>query len=79
MLMLFAGDDYYPQGGFKDYIQSCATVLDCIQYHRNNCSFDYEGGWAHVFDTETMCYRAYCCKGVWEDRDVSLEAGQLLL
>lgn len=44
--LLFKGDDYYPQGGFDDFVGSYDTVDEAMDAHKpESCQ------WAHVADS----------------------------
>ncbi len=50
--ILFAGLDYYPQGGAEDFVLKYSDLSDTLKFGieilgRNN-------DWAHVFDLDTM-------------------------
>lgn len=47
--LLFAGDNYYPSGGWSDFIGSFDTVEQALA---RQC--DIRRDWYHVVDTSTM-------------------------
>lgn len=46
MYILFAGDQYYPQGGMHDFVGSYATVKEAEAAVK-----EYTCDWWHVVDT----------------------------
>lgn len=46
--LLFAGNDYYPQGGADDLIGFYEILDDALQSH-NPAIYEYSGGWAHIY------------------------------
>jgi hypothetical protein len=46
--LLFAGDDYYPQGGCWDFKGSFNSIEEAVTAHDPN-EFEYKGGWANIF------------------------------
>lgn len=46
--ILFAGDDYYPAGGWHDCIGSADSVEDAIK-----AAADHKHDWWHIIDAET--------------------------
>jgi len=49
--LLFAGNDYYPEGGANDFKGSYDSIEDAVKAH-NPKEFEYDGGWANIFDLE---------------------------
>ena len=50
--LLFSGFDYYPSGGWYDFVDSFATAQEAItQGEKDNDRQNYQ--WAHVVDSET--------------------------
>lgn len=45
--LLFAGDTYYPNGGWYDYLGSFDTTEDCLR-HIAGTPWD----WWHIYDTK---------------------------
>jgi len=45
---LFAGSDYYPAGGYDDYIGSFETLKIAQDYIKENCNEISCNPWAHV-------------------------------
>ena len=46
--ILFAGDDYYPQGGWGDFRGFFDTIEECLkELIKTPIKYD----WAHVYDT----------------------------
>lgn len=53
MYLIFAGDNYYPRGGFGDFIGRADTLEDAMAAARAGGeygSFD----WWHIVDSRTM-------------------------
>ena len=49
--LLFAGDEYYPRGGFYDFRMSFNSISEAKDHMlKNNESFD----WWHIIDSTTM-------------------------
>lgn len=47
--MLFAGDDYYPNGGMSDFVGHFDSIYEILQeLNQNPCGSPY--GWAHIYD-----------------------------
>ena len=48
MFLLFAGDNYYPEGGWHDFQGAFASIEDAEEYFRHfrtqECRFD----WGHI-------------------------------
>lgn len=50
---LFAGYNYYPSGGWRDYKGTYDTEVECYKFLlSSNDNYD----WYHIVDTETMTY-----------------------
>jgi len=49
--VLFAGDTYYPCGGWDDFKDSFSTMVEAVEAAR--AWIDSGGSWAHVVDLET--------------------------
>lgn len=70
--LVFAGDDYYPTGGWDDFVGDCDTLAEATalveKRHRD---------WAHCADLEGGPVRYYRHdKGCWEppsDVEVSIK------
>lgn len=59
--MLFAGENYYPRGGMKDFIDYFDTEKEAIKWVRNNvntlCSYhqaDISDVWYNILDLEEV-------------------------
>ena len=53
--LLFAGMDYYPSGGWDDYLGDFITISECLSHlkeEKNRCWDPLE--WHHIVDTKTM-------------------------
>ena len=48
--LLFAGDTYYPSGGWDDYKATYATRRATVKAVNR---WSTKGGWAHAVDSET--------------------------
>ena len=64
--MLFAGDDYYPLGGTKDFKGAFDDIKEAIRVY-NTTFLDFDDGWANIFDLETETTVKYCNRGEWSD------------
>jgi hypothetical protein len=55
--LLFAGHNYYPSGGWEDYILDFNTEDEAMQYFKDNnktkSSF-HCWGWMHIVDRDTL-------------------------
>jgi len=47
---LFAGDDYYPAGGWSDFSGSYASFEEAVDAGRAHLAAGYGGCWYHVVD-----------------------------
>ena len=65
--LLFAGNDYYPSGGAEDFIGSYDTIEDAIEA-RDACTFDYDGGWANIFDSKEEKIVRTFSRGTWTEK-----------
>jgi len=59
MYLIFGGDNYYPAGGFYDYIGSAVTIDDALaavvdESDRLHADVGYGLEWWHVVDVATM-------------------------
>lgn len=48
--LLFAGETYYPAGGFNDYQESFNTQIEAFDAGRNLITEEKYTGWFHVVD-----------------------------
>lgn len=71
MYLLFAGDDYYPEGGCNDLKGKFQSVDDAVKRHDPN-KFEYDGGWANILNIETMKCVAKFSRGTWFYEDEEL-------
>lgn len=55
--LVFAGEIYYPKGGWEDYKVSFDLLSDAIMWIEKNVE-DIDIEWAHVYDNkeERICY-----------------------
>lgn len=57
--ILFAGNDYYPDGGMEDFYGLFDTVDDAIDFVKKDigdvfhCGYNH-GAWFHIVDRETL-------------------------
>lgn len=64
MYSLFSGEDYYPQGGYDDYVGSYNTLEEAIDadlqqwtiqpYYSNGKPKGLNGTWAHIVLDHTI-------------------------
>lgn len=66
--LLFAGDDYYPNGGAEDLIGRFETIKEAFIGHDPN-QFEYDGGWANVLCLDSMKIVKFFHRGNWFDPD----------
>lgn len=56
--LLFAGHDYYPDGGIDDLRHQADTIDELKQYfkdnHRDISGHSYTSNWGHIVDAETF-------------------------
>jgi len=64
--LLFCGNDYYPRGGARDFKGSFATLEDAIEAHDPH-EYDYDGGWANIFNLDSQKIEKYFDRGLWYD------------
>lgn len=64
--LLFAGEDYYPQGGANDLIGAFDSVDEAKAAHDPN-KFNYDGGWANILDVGTLVIACWFGRQVWQD------------
>lgn len=50
---IFAGDNYYPNGGIGDFMRSFDDVDETIAFLKNN-TVRYD--WAHIVDTQSLAF-----------------------
>lgn len=63
---LFAGDWYYPSGGFEDFIKRFNTKDEAKQYfHAIKSLYD----WAHIVLIDNVSIIARYKQGAWTDYD----------
>ena len=67
-ILLFAGNDYYPEGGAYDFKGSFETVELALQAH-NPKEHRYEGGWANIFDLKEEKIVKQFSRGTWYEGD----------
>lgn len=54
--LLFTGRDYYPSGGWNDFVRDFETEEDAVVLGKallRAADTSADGQWAHVVDTET--------------------------
>lgn len=53
--LCFAGEDYYPSGGWDDYVDSFDTLEEAVSFLRSKLStystLRQDWGWCHIVDT----------------------------
>lgn len=62
--LLFAGDDYYPLGGARDFQGEYDTAEEAVKGH-DPSKYEYDGGWANIFNTETKEIVRVFDRGNW--------------
>ena len=65
MFLLFAGDCYYPEGGAYDF-KGAFDSAELAQAAHDPNQWNYDGGWANIFDTETLSIAMTFRRGAWE-------------
>ena len=70
-ILLFAGDDYYPEGGAYDFKGSFETVELALEAH-NPKEHRYEGGWANIFDLKEEKIVKQFSRGHWYAGDAEI-------
>jgi hypothetical protein len=48
--LLFAGENYYPKGGWEDFVKDFNTVEEALEYMAHYKPDD----WFHIVDRKTM-------------------------
>lgn len=66
--LLFAGNDYYPEGGAYDFHGSFVSIEEAVKGH-NPKMYTYDGGWANIFDLKTEKIVKQFSRGTWYDGD----------
>lgn len=68
--LVFAGKDYYPNGGAEDFYNDYEMAADA-KYAAAHLGGRNDGDlvWAHVFDSEARCVIARWGRGVQDDAD----------
>jgi hypothetical protein len=68
--LLFAGNDYYPEGGACDLIGGYKSVNAAQDAHEPN-EFKYDGGWANVLRLSDLKIVATFNRGTWDKKSPS--------
>jgi hypothetical protein len=63
--LLFAGDDYYPQGGFIDFKKDFDTFKEALDYYDKEVLIPDSCDWAHIYDLEERRIEKCCHRGEW--------------
>jgi len=50
--LVFLGDDYYPSGGARDFVDSFDDQDEAIKFAKTQKQTRYD--WAHIADRDTM-------------------------
>ena len=50
--LIFAGDTYYPGGGFEDFVKACSSREEAIEKANEVLK---NSDWVHVVDLDTYC------------------------
>lgn len=66
--LLFAGDDYYPNGGAEDLQGRFDTLEAAIAAHDPN-KHKYSGGWANVLCLDSLKIVKVFNRGTWSAPD----------
>lgn len=64
MYLLFAGNDYYAEGGADDLQGWFETLDEAIKAHDPN-KFTYDGGWANVLRLDNLKIAKHFSRGTW--------------
>ena len=51
--VVFAGFQYYPGGGWEDFIGSCDTLEEARELRRATLEENYQYSWSHIVDLQT--------------------------
>ena len=70
MFLLFAGNDYYPDGGAHDF-QGAFDSVEKAKLAHDPDEFQYDGGWANIFDTDSLSISMRFSRGVWKTEPFS--------
>lgn len=57
--LLFAGDHYYPSGGWNDFVGSFDTAREAMEWAESKAIKDSDD-WAHVVDTAVSHIHSSC-------------------
>ena len=66
--LLFAGDDYYPQGGALDLVGAFDSMEAAIAAH-DPAKFSYDGGWANILCLDEMRILHFFDRGIWSEKN----------
>lgn len=66
--LLFAGNDYYPDGGAEDLQGRYETLEQAIASHEPN-KYQYDGGWANVLCLDSLKVVKRFFRGKWYEPD----------
>jgi hypothetical protein len=67
--LLFAGDDYYPNGGAEDLQGQFETLEDAINAHDHN-KYRHYGGWANILNLDPLGIVMYFNRGKWSETGI---------
>lgn len=68
--LLFAGDDYYPDGGARDLIGAYDSIEAAVDAHDPK-KFKYHGGWANILCVDALVIVGCFNRGTWTDTSSS--------
>lgn len=68
--LLFAGEDYYPEGGWRDFQSSHETIEEAKKAFS---IFEYRDEWGHIFDLITKEIVVTFWRGKTKEGDHSTE------
>ena len=70
--LLFAGEDFYPEGGFDDFINTFDSIEDAKEFVDANRGEDYK--WAHIVDSKS--FKILICGDLIRKWSISYEVYQ---
>lgn len=63
--LLFAGKDYFPEGGCSDFVGAFDSIDEAVKAHDPHL-YEYSGGWANIFFVKECKKVGQFNRGVWD-------------
>ena len=67
--ILFAGKNYYPNGGMHDFVDSFDTATEAAKKYNNGADRIYQ--WYHIYDTQKSSI-------IFDSEETALTGGELI-